>query len=93
MVVTWPYGFEIDFFRGNPISDSAARFFMIILKFFSTQFLEIKIFDSKDMKKVVGPKKNNFRSPIFINQYRGLKTGKKPDNRNSGLAGKLWGTF
>ena len=35
MAVAQPYGFEIDFVR-NPISGSAARFFVLILKFIFT---------------------------------------------------------
>ena len=43
MAVARSYGFKIDFVR-NPISGSAARFFVIILKFILTLIYEIKIF-------------------------------------------------
>ena len=42
MAVARPYGFEIDFVR-NPISGSAAWFFVIILKFIFTPIYQIKI--------------------------------------------------
>ena len=42
MAVAPPYGFEIDFVR-NPISGSAAWFFVIILKFISELIFEVKI--------------------------------------------------
>ena len=42
MATAWPYGFKVDFVR-NPISESAARFFVIILKFIFTLIYEIKI--------------------------------------------------
>ena len=41
-----PYGFKIDFVR-NPISGSAARFFVIILKLILTAIYEIKISKKK----------------------------------------------
>ena len=42
MAVARPLGFEIDFVR-NPISGSAAWFFVIILKFIFTAIFEIKV--------------------------------------------------
>ena len=44
MAFARPYGFEIDFVR-NPISGSAAWFFVIILEFIFTPILEIKIYE------------------------------------------------
>ena len=46
MAVAWPYSFEIVFVR-NPISGSAAWFFVIILKFIFTPISEIKIHEKK----------------------------------------------
>ena len=43
-----PIGFKIDF-KEDPIFESAARFFFIILKFISTSIFEIKI-DEKKLK-------------------------------------------
>ena len=42
MAVVRSYGFELDFVR-NPISGSAAWFFVIILKLILTPIFEIKI--------------------------------------------------
>ena len=55
--------FEIDFTR-NPISASAAWFFVIILKFIFTAIFEIK----NHVKNSLAPKKFHFWSPIFVNQ-------------------------
>ena len=52
MAVVQPFGFEIDFAR-NPISGSAAWFFVIIVKFIFTAIFEIKV----HVKKFFGPKK------------------------------------
>ena len=60
MAVARLYGFEIDFVR-NPISESAALFFVFILKFIFTAIFEIKIYE----KNSLTPKKFHFRSPIF----------------------------
>ena len=60
MAVAQPLDFEIDFAR-NPISGSAAWFFVIILKFFSTAIFEIK----NHVKKFLGTKKNSFSKPDF----------------------------
>ena len=60
MAAARPYGFEIDFVR-NPISGSAAWFFVIILKFILTPIFEIKIHE----KKFLGTKKNSFSKPDF----------------------------
>ena len=49
--------------RGEPISESAAWFFVIILKFIFTSIFEIKIHE----KNSLTPKKFHFRRPIFIN--------------------------
>ena len=64
MAIARPLGFEIDFAR-NPISGSAAWFFVIIVKFIFTAIFEIK----KHVKNSLTPKKFHFRSPIFINEY------------------------
>ena len=50
MAVARPNGFEIDFVR-NPISESAALFFVIILKFIYKPIFEIKIYQK--MTKVL----------------------------------------
>ena len=64
MAVARPLGFEIDFVR-NPISGSAALFFIIILKFILTPIFEIKV----HVKNSLTQKKFHFRSRIFIDQY------------------------
>ena len=48
MAVARPYGFEIDFVR-NPISLSAAWFFVFILKFIFTPIFDIKIYEKNSM--------------------------------------------
>ena len=58
MAVAWPYSFEIDFVR-NPISRSAAGFFVIILK-----LIFIPIFEIKFMKKI--PWKKNFSRRKYL---------------------------
>ena len=63
MAVARPEGFEIDFGR-NPISGSAAKFFIIILHFIFTLIFEIKIPE----KKFLTPKKFHFRRSISIGQ-------------------------
>ena len=67
MAVARPLGFEMDFVR-NPISGSAAWFFVIILKFIFTPIFEIKVHE----KKFLDTKKNSFSKPDFhysINLY------------------------
>ena len=64
MAVARPNGYKIDFVR-NPISGSAAWFFVIILKFIFKPIFEIKIHE----KNSLTPKKVYFRRPIFINQH------------------------
>ena len=66
MAVARPLGFEIDFVR-NPISGSAARFFVIILKFVFTPIFEIKVREKKflDTKKI-SFSKPDFHKPTFI---------------------------
>ena len=64
MAVARLYGFEIDFMR-NPISGSAAWFFMIILKFIFKLIFEIKI----DEKNSLTPTKFYFWSPIILLTY------------------------
>ena len=59
MAAPWPYSFKIDFVR-NPISWSAAWFFVIILKFIFTAIFQIKIHE----KKILDIKKKS-RSKIF----------------------------
>ena len=53
MAAARPYGFKIDFVK-NPISGSAARLFVIILKFIFTYIFKIKIHEKKflDTKKI-----------------------------------------
>ena len=51
------YGFEIDFMR-NPISGSAAWFFVIILEFIFTSIFEIKV----HVKKSLAPKEVIFEA-------------------------------
>ena len=53
MAVARLYGFEIDFVT-NPISGSAAWFFVIIFEFIFTPIFEIKIHEEKfvDTKKI-----------------------------------------
>ena len=46
MAVARPLGFEIDFVT-NPISESAASFFVIILKLIFTFVFEIKVHEKK----------------------------------------------
>ena len=60
MAVARPYGLEIDFVR-NPISESAARFFVIILKFICELIFEIKIPE----KKIPWHQKISFSKPDF----------------------------
>ena len=60
MAVARPLGFEIDFVR-NPISGSAAWFFVIILKFILTPIFEIKVHE----KKFLDTKKISFSKPDF----------------------------
>ena len=62
MVVAQPWGFENDFVR-NPISGSAAWFFVIILKFILTAIFKIKV----HVKKFLGAKKIIFESQVFLN--------------------------
>ena len=50
--------------RGDPTFESAAWFFVIILKFIFTSIFEIKIHE----KNSLAPKKFHFRRPIFIKQ-------------------------
>ena len=54
MAAVQPYGFKIEFVK-NPISRSAACFFLISLKFIFTRFFEIKIYEIKvfDTKNVI----------------------------------------
>ena len=61
MAVAQPLGFEIDSVR-NPISGSAAWFFVIILKFIFTVIFEIKV----HVKKLLGTKKFSFSKPDFL---------------------------
>ena len=53
MAVARPLGFEIDFVT-NPISESAASFFVIILKLIFTFVFEIKVHEKKflDTEKI-----------------------------------------
>ena len=60
MAVAQPLDFEIDFAK-NSISESAAWFFVIILKFIFTAIVEIK----NHVKNSVAPKKNSFSNPDF----------------------------
>ena len=60
MAVARPYGFEIDFLR-NPISVSAAWFFVIILKFIFQLF-----FKSKFMQKFLDNIKIIFKAQFSL---------------------------
>ena len=60
MAVAQPLDFEIDFAR-NPISGSAAWFFVIIVKFIFTAIFEIK----NHVKKFFGTKQISFSKPDF----------------------------
>ena len=60
--VARPYGFEINFVR-NPISGSAAWFFVIILKFILTA-----LFESNFMKKII--------PEIYLLKFIKTSTGK-----------------
>ena len=66
MAVAQPSDFEIDFAR-NTISGSAARFFVIIVKFIFTAIFEIKNY----LKKFLGTKINLFSKPDF---YKSIDT-------------------
>ena len=55
-----PFGFKIDF-KGGPIFESSAWFFVIILKFIFTSIFEIKI----DAKKFFDTKKISFLKADF----------------------------
>ena len=55
-----PIGSKIDF-KGDPIFESTAWFFVIILKFISTSIFEIKIHE----KKFLDTKKNSFSKADF----------------------------
>ena len=61
MVAARPYGFRNDFLR-NPISESAAWFFVIILEFIFTPIFEINIHGKNSLTQ----KKFHFRRSIFI---------------------------
>ena len=63
IAVARPNGFEIDFVR-NPISGSAAWFFVIIFEFIFTPIFEIKIHEKKSLTQ----KKIHFQRPIFKNR-------------------------
>ena len=68
MAVARPLGFEIDFVT-YLISESAACFFVIILKFIFTSVFEIKVHG----KKFLDTKKISFSKPDFykpIYKYR-----------------------
>ena len=58
MAVAWPYGFEIDFVR-NPISRSAAKFFVTTLKLIFTPIFEIEIHEKKFLFYFIEPYKLN----------------------------------
>ena len=60
MAAARSYGFEIDFVR-NPISGSAAWFFVIILQFIFTAIFEINVHE----KKFLDTKKISFSKPDF----------------------------
>ena len=64
MAVVQPYGFKIDFVR-NPISGSAAGFFVMILKFILTPISEIKIHE----KKFLTPKKYFSKADFHKSTY------------------------
>ena len=68
MAVVRPYDFEIDFVR-NPISESAAWFFVIFLKFIFTPIFEIKICEKKNSST---PKKFHFPEKFvgYINKIK-----------------------
>ena len=70
MAVARPYGFEIDFVR-NPISGSAAWFFVIILKFIFTLIFEIKLYEKKflDIKKI-SFSKSDFCEPTVSTEQK-----------------------
>ena len=65
IAVARSYGFEIDFVW-NPISGSAAWFFVIIIKFIFTTIFEIKIHE----KKFLGTKKISFSKPDFYKMIK-----------------------
>ena len=58
MAVARPYGFEVDF-EVDPISGSAALFFIIILKFIFTPIFEIKVYERNFLTR----KKISFSKP------------------------------
>ena len=66
MAVARPYGSEIDFVR-DPISGSAAWFFVSILRFIFTPIFGIKIYEKKflDTKKI-SLSKPDFHKLTFI---------------------------
>ena len=59
------YKFSKIDFKGDPISESAARFFVIILKFILTSIFGIKIHGKNSLK----PKKFHFQRPILNNHH------------------------
>ena len=65
MAVAQSLSFEIDFVS-NPISRSAALFFVIILKFIFTAIFEIKV----HVKKFLGTKKIPFSKADFYWEKR-----------------------
>ena len=69
MAVARPYGFEINFVR-NPISGSAAWFFVIILKFIFAAIFEIKIYEKKflDIKKISFSKFDFYKLTVSTEQ-------------------------
>ena len=84
MAVARLFGFEVDFVR-NAISGSAARFFVIILKFISTPIFDMKPYEKKSLTL----KKFHFGSLIFNNQY--IKIVFKVEHRKlkSTISGKM----
>ena len=66
-----PIGSKIDF-KGNPIFETAARFFVIILKFIFTSIFEIKIHE----KKFLDTKKISFSKAVFEAEFEYEKIDK-----------------
>ena len=83
MDVAWPLGFEIDFVR-NPISGSAAWFFVIILKLFFTTIFEIKVHEKNPMNLMLKIMRQNNSEQADENKDLQLK-----NNRWS----TVWGYF
>ena len=83
MAVARPNGFEIDFVR-NPISGSASKFFVFILKFIFTLIFEIKIFEKKFLfTKIISLKLRYLLELLFLYKKKMNTSEEKLKNTKS----------